>query len=218
MSSVAATVPAEFTSEEAFLNLNPKTRPGSSERIEKNKENADEHSRNANYLDIAFQAWTKGDLVNAGKAAGNIPNEKVQEQLRTLIRFKEGTKLLKKKTPDLIEAGQIADQIPNSIERGLLHLDIAATALKLKNNPAAYENLNNAAKVARNLADARAPYLLLAVSAGLNKINPSQANLVLNEAVGKFNQSENSGETAVKWEQPVAVEPLTLKFSSGNRD
>jgi TonB family protein len=98
-----------------------------------------------------------------------------------------------------------------------LHLAIVSAAVHSKNRSLAHENLQAAAKSARQISDVRRSYLLLTTGAGLAPLDPLQATAMLNEAVQAFNQSENLGATPVKWEREVTIEPLTLSFplSSG---
>lgn len=210
--ALSSSVPNELTQDEAFANLKRTSLSTPAERLEKIEKMADQNSRDANYLDVTFQAWSKGNFVTARAAAAKISDEETESTLRVLIDFGEATALLKQRQPNLMEAERLAARLPQNIERTLLHLEIASAAVKTKNTLSAFENLQAAAKSARQVSDARRPYLLLAIAAGFAAFDFIQANLILNEAVQALNQSEKSGETTVKWETPVTIEPLTLRF------
>jgi TonB family protein len=209
-SELGSRLPSELIKDEAFAHLKKSSLPTPEERIEKINELSDERSRDANYLDIVFQAWLKENFAVAKTSAAKISIKEIQSTLDILIGFGEANALLKQRQPNLLGAERLAAFLPQSAERALLHLEIAGAAVKSKDKLAAFENLQAAAKTARQIPDVRRSHLLLAIAAAFAAFDHDQARLVLNEAIQAFNQFENPG--VVKWETAVTIEPLTLRF------
>ena len=130
MATLTPEVPAGLTSESSFRYMNQP--PTSAEEQLKNAENGpDQESRDIAYLEIAFQAWRKGDFKTSRIAQGRISDLGVGQRLAAIIDFGDGAWTIKHNSADILKAEAMANRLPQGIERSILLQAIAKIQAKV---------------------------------------------------------------------------------------
>lgn len=155
-------VSAGLTSDSAFRYMNalPKT---NEEKLTDAENRPDQEGRDIAYLEIALQAWRKGDFKTARVAQGRISDLEASQRLATIIDFGDGA-LAITQNADLLKAESIANRLPQGIERAILFQAIAQIRSKGPDQYLAEETVDKALKAARSTSDGRRPFLLLTAS------------------------------------------------------
>ena len=124
MAALTPEVPAGLTQDSAFryMNLPPTT---TEEKLSKAENKPDQESRDMAYLEIALQAWRKGDFKTARVAQGRISDLEAGRRLAAIIDFGDGAWSIKQKAADLEKAEALANRLPQGIERAVLLQAIA---------------------------------------------------------------------------------------------
>ena len=114
MARLTPEVPTGLTKDSAFRYMN--MAPTSVEEKLTNAENQpDQQSRDMAYLEIAFQAWRKGDFKTARIAQGRIAELEASQRLATIIDFGDGAWTIKQNAADLSKAEAVANRLPQGI-------------------------------------------------------------------------------------------------------
>ncbi len=211
MAALTPQVPSGLTSDSAFryMNLPPTT---TDEKLSNAENKADQESRDIAYLEIAFQAWRKGEFKTARIAQGRISDLEASQRLATIIDFGEGAWSIKQNPADLSKAEALANRLPQGIERSIL---LQAIAKNQKQGPAqnlTEETIDKAIKAARSMSDGRRPFLLLTAAAQLANVKSPAVHSVMGEAVKDFNAFEDSAFASLDWAQSIQIGPLNTRF------
>lgn len=211
MAALAADVPANLRDETAYKHIN--AAPASAEDSLSNAEaKPDQDSRDAAYLDLAFNAWIKGDFKTARLAGGRIANLETSQRLSVLIDFGEAASLIKRDAKQIAQVQRIADKLPPGIERAILFLALAQARAGAGQAIQAEEATDDALRAARSVADVRRPFLLLIGAGQLASLHSPNLGFVLTDAVKDFNSFDSSSYAAIEWSQRVQAGALTESF------
>lgn len=212
MTQLSANVPAAMTEEAAFANINKKT-VESPEQIMSNAEKLpDTEGRDIAYLDIAYRAWLKKEFTTAQVACAKLENKAARLQLETLIEFGKASAKLKNNSRQLFEAAEIADKLPQGIERAVLYLGISENAFKNKNAALANESNTQARKAILSVTDSRKPYLLLLAAGQLARYDAVAAESLFTDVIKGFNALDSKTLSGIAWNQKVQVGELVENF------
>jgi hypothetical protein len=201
-----------MTQESTYANLyNPKTKEleESLEEIEKR----DLKYRDASYLGLVYGLCLKNDFKQARFVNSKISDTDLKAQLSTLIDFSEGAKLLEKDQSAVSDAEAIAKRLPQGIERAVLYLGIAHARTENGDQQRAIEAITEAVKAARNLYEARSPFLILNASSQMAALDVIRGQQLLKEAVQDFNTQDSKLLARVEWRQRVDAKPVWRHFS-----
>jgi len=211
MAALAPEVPAGLTSDSAFryMNMSPLT---IEEKLTAAENKPDQESRDIAYLEIAFQAWLKGDFKTARIAQGRISVGEPSQRLAAIIDFGDGAWAIKQNAADLSKAEGMANRLPQGIERSILLQAIAKVQVKGPNSNLTEETVDKALKAARSISDGRRPFLVLTAVAQLAKLKSPAVHGALAEAVKDFNSFEESALTKLDWAQSIQIGPLNARF------
>lgn len=212
MAQLSANVPPAMTQEAAFANINKRT-VETPEQIMSNAEKlSDSESRDIAYLDVAARAWQKKDFVTAQVACAKIENKETRSQLETLIEFGKASTKIKSAGPQLFEATEMADKLPQGIERAVLYLSISDAAFKNKNTSLANESTARARNSILSVTDARKPFLLLLAAERLARHDAVAAESTFTDVVKGFNALDAKSLSGVAWNQKVQAGSLVENF------
>jgi len=211
MAALAPEVPAGLTSDSAFryMNMSPLT---IEEKLTAAENKPDQESRDIAYLEIAFQAWLKGDFKTARIAQERISVGEPSQRLAAIIDFGDGAWAIKENAADLSKAEGMANRLPQGIERSILLQAIAKLQGKGPNANLTEETVDKAFKAARSISDGRRPFLLLTAVAQLAGLKSPAVHSALAEAVKDFNSFEESALTKLDWAQSIQIGPLNARF------
>ena len=211
MAALAPEVPTGLTKDSAFryMNLPPTT---VEEKLTAAENKPDQESRDIAYLEIAFQAWLKGDFKTARIAHGRISVGEPSQRLAAIIDFGDGARTIKQNSADLSNAEAMANRLPPGIERSILLQAIAKIQGNGPNANLTEDTIDKALKAARAISDGRRPFLLLTVSAQLAKMKSPAVHSALAEAVKDFNSFEESALAKLDWAQSIQIGQLNARF------
>jgi TonB family protein len=212
LARLSANVPPSMTQASAYTNITKAAVDGPEQAMSNAEKLPDAESRDVAYLDLAFRSWLKNDFATAQTAGGRIDDKDVRSQLETLIDFGRASAKLKKSGPQLFEAAQIANRLPQGIERAVLYLGISEMASKEKNAPLAIESNAQARAALGSVPDSRKPYLSLLAAAQLARYNAAEAAPAFADAVKEFNALDGPASADVRWAEKVEVGALAEHF------
>ncbi len=129
MSALATGVPAQYTNGEAYKYME-KMPSAPADRIAEIEKMAGSDTRDALFLDVAFQAYRKKDFETARLVVSKIDDSKLQDELELLIQFGEANAYLISKSVDFGHGFKLVEKVPESLEKCLLRLSLASIASK----------------------------------------------------------------------------------------
>ena len=211
LAALSPDVPTALTRESAFryLNAAPTT---VEEKLTAADNKPDQESRDMAYLEIALQAWRKGDFKTARIAQGRISESEASQRLAVIIDFGDGAWTIKQNPADLAKAEALADRLPQGIERSILLQAIAKIRGQGPDRYLTEETVDKALKAARSMSDGRRPFLLLTAAAQLAKLKSPAVHAALTEAIKDFNSFEESVLAGLDWAQAVQIGPMKARF------
>jgi TonB family protein len=210
MAALAPEVPAALTKDSAYRHVN--VLPTSTEEKLTDAENKpDTESRDIAYLEIAFQAWRKGDFKTARIAQERISDLEAGQRLAAIIDFGDGAWAIKQDA-DLSKAEAMANRLPQGIERSILFQAIAKTQGEGSSPNSTEEAVDKALKAARSISDGRRPFILLTAASQLARVKSPAVHSVLAEAVKDFNSFEDSVFSGLDWAQSIQIGPMKARF------
>ena len=211
MAALTPEVPAGLTQDSAFryMNLPPTT---TEEKLSKAENKPDQESRDMAYLEIALQAWRKGDFKTARVAQGRISDLEAGRRLAAIIDFGDGAWAIKQKAADLAKAEAIANRLPQGIERSVLLQAIAKSRGKGPDPYLTEEIVDNAQKAARSMSDGRRPFLLLTAAAQLANLKSTALHIAVAEAIRDFNSFDEAALAGLDWAQSIQIGPMKARF------
>jgi TonB family protein len=211
MEALTPQVPTGLTSESAFRYMKPSATTAE-EKLAKAENQQDQESRDTAYLEIALQAWRKGDFKTARIAQGRISDLESNQRLAAIIDFGDGAWTIKQDASDLSKAEAMANRLPQGIERSILLQAIARIQAKGPNPNLMEETVDKALKSARSMSDGRRPFLLLTAAAQLATVKSAAVHIVMADTIKDFNSFEESALTGLDWAQSVQIGPLKARF------
>ena len=210
MEALTPQVPTAMTSDSAFRYMKPSATTVE-EKLTAAENKPDQESRDIAYLEIAFQAWRKGDFKTARIAQRRISVLEASQQLATIIDFGEGAWAINQNATDLSRAETFANRLPQGIERSILLQAIARIQSK-RNANLAEETIDKALKAARSINDGRRPFLLLTTVAQLAGLKSPAVHIAMAEVMRDFNSFEESALAGLDWAQSIQIGPLKARF------
>lgn len=211
MAALAPEVPVGLTKDSAYRYMNQA--PTTAEEKLSNAENRpDQQGRDIAYLEIALQAWHKGDFKTARIAQARISDFEASQRLATIIDFADGARSIKQNGAELARAEAMANRLPEGIERSILLQAIAKTQSKGPDQQSAEETVDRALKATRSISDGRRPFLLLTAAAELSVLKSPAVFGATAEVVKDFNSFEESALTGLDWAQSVQIGPMKARF------
>lgn len=212
MSSLAPNMPQNLTQESAYVNINRATLDSPEEKIREAEKIPGAESRDIAYLDVAYNSWLKHDFKMARAATAKITDREASTKLTALINFGEGAWLLKDSPKSVADAENLANELPEGVERALLFLGIEQMAAKAKDIPHAREAIGLAVKATQSVTDTRRPFLILAAAGQLAGFDSVAAGALLADAIKEFNAQDEAALANIDWRQEVEIGPLVEKF------
>ena len=211
MATLTPQVPSGLTSDSAFryMKASPMT---TEEKLTKAENQPDQQSRDMAYLEIAFQAWGKGDFKLARIAQARISELEASQRLATIIDFGDGAWAIKQNAAGLAKAEAMANRLPQGIERSILLQAIAKIQGKGPNSNLTEETVDKSLKAVRSISDGRRPFLQLTVAAQLANLKLPAVHGALAEAIKDFNSFEESALSRLDWAQVVQIGPMNARF------
>ncbi len=211
MAALTPQVPTGMTKDSAFryMNLPPTT---TEEKLIDAENKPDQESRDMAYLEIALQAWHKGDFKTCRIAQGRISESKPSQRLAAIVDFGDGAWTIKQKTADIAKAEAMANRLPQGIERSILLQAIAKTRGKGTDRYLTEETIDKALKAAHSMSDGRRPFLLLAATALLANLKSAAVHTAMAETIKDFNSFEETALARLDWAQTVQIGPLNARF------
>ncbi len=211
MAALTPEVPAGLTKDSAFryMNVAPTT---VEEKLTAAENKPDQQNRDIAHLEIALQAWRKGDFKTARIAQGRISDLEASQRLAAIIDFGDGAWAIKQNAADIAKAEAMANRLPQGIERSILLQAVAKIQGKGPDRHASEETIDKALKAARSMSEGRRPFLLLTAAAQLANFKSPAVHSALAEAVKDFNSFEESALTGLDWAQSIQIGPLKARF------
>lgn len=211
MSAISSGIPPSLAKDSAYKYMDMV--PPSAEESLSNAENKpDQLSRDIAYLDLAFQAWLKGDFKTARIASGRISDQEANNRMSVLNNFGEAAWQLKQDGKQFMGAERLANKLPQGIERAILFLAVAEAKAKYGDASEAEEAIGHALRGARSVSDSRRPFLFLIAAAQLADLHSPNLPSVLAETAKNFNSFNEASFAGLDWSQDVQVGPLTERF------
>lgn len=211
MAALSPGVPTELREDSAFRYMNA-ARKTDEERLTAAENRPDQEGRDVAYLEIALQAWRKGNFKTARIAQGRISVLEASQRLGAVIDFGDGAWTIKQNAPEFSQAEAMANRLPEGLERSILLQAIAKIQAKGPNPNLSEETVVKASKAARAIPDGRRPFLLLTAAAQLANLKSPAVYSALAEAVKDFNSFEESALAELDWVQTVQIGPLKARF------
>jgi TonB family protein len=211
MATLTPEVPAGLTKDSAFryMNLPPAT---SEEQLTDAENRPDQEGRDIAYLEIALQAWRKGDFKTARIAQARISDVEAGQRLSAIIDFGEGAWAIKDNAADLSKAEALSNRLPPGIERSILLQAIAKIQSNGPNTNLIEETVDKALKATRSMSDGRRPFLLLTAAAHLANSKSPLVHAAMAEVIRDFNSFEEQALSGLDWAQSVQVGPMKARF------
>ena len=211
MATLTPQVPTGLTSDSAFRYMKPSSTT-TEEKLTNAENKPTQEDRDIAYLEIALQAWRRGDFKTCRIAQGRISDLEASQRLGAIIDFGDGAWAIKQNAADLSKAEAMANRLPQGIERSILLQAIAKIQGKGPNANLTEETVDKSLKAARSMSDGRRPFLLLTAAAQLAHLKSAALPIALAEAVRNFNAFEESALTGLDWAQSVQIGPLKARF------
>jgi TonB family protein len=211
MATLTPQVPAGLTSDSAFRYMKPLATT-TEEKLTKAENQPDQESRDIGYLEIAFQAWRKGDFKTARVAQGRISVLEASQRLAAIIDFGDGAWTIRQNTADIRKAEAMANRLPQGIERSILLQAIAKNRGKGSDSYLTEEIIDTAVKATRSMNDGRRPFLLLTAAAQLANLKSPAVHTAVAEAVRDFNSFEEPALAGLDWAQSIQIGPMNARF------
>jgi len=171
---------------------------------------SDEQRSQVRYLALAHSLWQRGEFYDARAIAAKIKYPSTRTQLMTLIDFGEAAKLIERGETTLAE--EKAAKLSAGVERAVLWLGIARARAEEGDIQRASEAINFALSTARQVDDARRPFLILSASAQLAHFDPVITGPTLTEAIREFNAQKADSLARVQWSQSIVIAGLQRDF------
>lgn len=211
MATLTPEVPAGLTKDSAFryLNLPPTT---TEEKLTNAENRPDQEGRDIAYLEIAFQAWRKGDFKTARIAQARISHLETSQRLAAIIDFGDGAWAIKENAADVSRAEAMSNRLPQGIERSILLQAIAKVQGKGPNTNLTEETVDKALKATRSMSDGRRPFLLLTAAARLANLKSPAMHTAMAEVIRDFNSFDESALSRLDWAQSVQIGPMKARF------
>jgi TonB family protein len=211
MEALTPQVPTGLTSDSAYryINAAPTT---ADEKLNAAENQPDQESRDMAYLEIALQAWRKGEFKTCRIAQRRISDLEASQRLATIIDFGEGAWTIKHNAADFTKAEAMANRLPQGIERSILLQGIAKIQGNRTNPDLAEETVNNALKAARSMSEGRRSFLLLTAAAQLASLKSPAVHAAMAEVIRDFNSFEEPSLSGLDWAQVVQVGPMRARF------
>lgn len=211
MAALTPQVPTGMTKDSAFRYMNPPSTT-TEEKLTNAENKPDQESRDMAYLEIALQAWHKGDFKTSRIAQGRISELEPSQRLAAIIDFGDGAWTIKQKAADIAKAEAMANRLPQGIERSVLLQAISKTRGKGTDRYLAEETVDKALKAARSMSGGRRPFLLLTAAAQLANLKSAAVHTAMAETIKDFNSFEESALARLDWAQTVQIGPLNARF------
>ena len=211
MAALTPEVPSGLTKDSAFRYMNqvPAT---TEEQLTEAENRPDQEGRDIAYLEIALQAWRKGDFKTCRIAQGRISDLGAGQRLAAIIDFGDGAWTIKHNSADLPKAEAIANRLPQGIERSILLQAIAKIQARESAPNLTEESIDKSLKAARSMSDGRRPFLLLTAAAQLANLKSAAIHAALAEAVRDFNSFEETALSSLDWAESIQIGPLKARF------
>ena len=211
MAALAPQVPGGLITDSAYKYLNalPTT---AEEQLTKAENKPDQESRDIAYLEIALQAWRKGDFKTARISQGRISDLHASQDLAAIIDFGEGAWILKTSVADVAKVVALANHLPQGIERSILLQAIAKVYGQRAETNLAEETIAQALRATRSISDGRRPFLLLSTAAQLGNLKSAAVHTAMAEVIKDFNTFDESALSKLDWVQSVQIGPLNARF------
>jgi hypothetical protein len=148
------------------------------------------------------------DFAHAHVVAERVKGATVRSRLINLIGSFEAAKIAGKGETDTAE--EMARKLAPGIERAILWIEIARARLKEDSRSRALESFVAALKDARELDDARRPFVMLSVAGELAQLDTLLASQTFNEAVKLLNNGDGK---LPKWSETIEVGGRPFSFS-----
>jgi TonB family protein len=191
------------------MNLPPTT---TEEKLTNAENRPDQEGRDIAYLEIALQAWRKGDFKTARIAQARISDLETSQRLAAIIDFGDGAWAIKEGSADLSRADAMSNRLPQGIERSILLQAIAKIQGKGANANLTEETIDRALKAARSINDGRRPFLLLTAAAQLANLKSPAMHTAMAEVIRDFNSFDESALSGLDWAQSVQIGPMKARF------
>jgi len=211
MATLTPQVPTGLTNDSAFRYMKPSATT-TEEKLTKAENQPDQESRDIAYLEIALQAWRKGDFKTARVAQGRISVLEASQRLAAIIDFGDGAWTIKQNTADIGKTEAMANRLPQGIERSILLQAIAKIRGKGSDLYLTEEIIDTALKATRSMSDGRRPFLLLTAAAQLANLKSPAVHTAMAEAVKDFNSFEESALAGLDWAQSIQIGPMNARF------
>jgi hypothetical protein len=212
MESLSSSMPRMLTQQSTYESLSAKSYQlkvdVSLAAIDKT---TDDSARDEMCVGVAHAFTERNNLGDALIIAGRVKNAKVRSELTNLINFRRAVDLLER--GNVFGARIVAEALSPSVGRSVLWLGIAQRFIEMADKEAAAEAIDRSLSDAHSTSDPRAPYLLIAASSILTKIDLLSALQTLAESVQSFNQKENGLSPTTTWTEQIKVGNVTRDFS-----
>lgn len=209
MQILSGVVPPEATKESYYSNIN--NPPLSfNERLKRAESYKNSISKDVEYLSLVWEQWEERNYEQARKVTDKINDAKTQRQLVTLIDFGEARDLLAK--GNQTSALEMTKRLQGGAEQSILWLGIARDLSKKNNWDEFSSAIQNALSSARQVKDAKRPFLILNAALQLAGFDEDLAWNSLAEAIGDFNSLKSAEAAQVTWHRKVSVDMLSYQF------
>lgn len=215
MQSLAKSVPPQLTNESTYSNVKKRglSDPNGLELALKEIERMpDQDSRDIRYLSLTFVLCMKADFSRAREIAKRISDLSVAQDLEIVISFNEGARLLEKKAIKLSEVKQVAERLPQGIERAMLWIAIAKAEIDANDTVGANTALDDALTSARKVDDVRLPFLTMNLASQWSRIDRERGETMLIEAIKQFNAQKPAAFSKVEWRRKIELGPDIERF------
>jgi hypothetical protein len=179
---------------------------------------ADGCRRDRAYAEAAMNIVSSGEFARALDIGDKIKDLSVRGSVRGYIYYDMSSAALGK--GELYDSQQHAERVDSREQRALLYVKIAAAALEKGKKGLAVEALVEAARLAKNISDARSQASVFFAAAGvLAKDEPFQAQDLLKDGIRAANRSEaHNTEVFSVLRKVVVTCPGDQEYWFGNSD
>ena len=150
------------------------------------------------------------DFARARAIAADISDLNLKYDLRGIIDFSEGAKLLG--SGELAAAQEKANKLDVGTAQAALWVGLGSRYAEVGDNVRAFEALNAALQMARKQEAVERSALTLAVATGFSRFDAVLAGQALGEAVRAFNQIED-GSPLYTWHRKLSAGGIDVSFS-----
>jgi hypothetical protein len=204
-------VPAELASGTALANFSAPLKDAE-EALRDIAKKTGRDERDGGYLSVAFTLWQRKEFERARTVAARISDDEARHKLATMIDFGEGARALDADPPDPSGAERLARKLPAGVERALLWLGIADALFGAGQPQRGEAAVNEALASARQLNEARRPFLTLNAAAQLARVDPSLAQTTLTGSVLEFNARSAEASGGALWQQRIEAGRMWRDF------